>query len=156
MCLFLCLDLTDPIGPFAGLVKNRLGSRATVFISSVIICVGMIGASLSQNVTQLILTYGVITGTNSCFPSSLPILFWLVSFTLCVLLNALRFSTGLTRCVGSEKELLNMTTRLTFRSVRVVSHTSLVSSAVRYPPACLISSIFQTTPFHFISLTSVT
>ncbi|KAL8620769.1 hypothetical protein ACOMHN_043812 [Nucella lapillus] len=53
------------MGPFAGLIRNRLGSRLTVLMSSVIICCGMVAASLSVNVTQLILTYGVITGMGT-------------------------------------------------------------------------------------------
>ncbi|XP_076453743.1 uncharacterized protein LOC143288947 isoform X2 [Babylonia areolata] len=53
------------MGPFAGLIKNKLGSRKTVLMSSVIICFGMIAASLSVNVIQLILTYGVITGIGT-------------------------------------------------------------------------------------------
>lgn len=58
-----CDTLTQPVkGPFASVMRDYIGSRRTILVASLVICIGMVGASFSKTVAHLILTYGLITG----------------------------------------------------------------------------------------------
>ncbi|PVD19010.1 hypothetical protein C0Q70_21569 [Pomacea canaliculata] len=45
-------------------MRDYIGSRRTILVASLVICIGMVGASFSRTVAHLILTYGLITGVG--------------------------------------------------------------------------------------------
>ena len=52
-------------GPFVGFVLNRVGSRLTVMMASIVMCSGFIAASFAQSILHLVLTHGLVSGILS-------------------------------------------------------------------------------------------
>ncbi|XP_046349292.1 monocarboxylate transporter 14-like [Haliotis rufescens] len=54
------------LGPVAGLIQDKVGSRTTALIAGALTFIGMTSASFCKSVLGLVLTYGLISGFGMC------------------------------------------------------------------------------------------
>lgn len=59
--------------PFSGNLMQKLGPRNTMFLGGILVGIGWIAASFSQNINTLTLLYGVIAGTGVGIMYGVPI-----------------------------------------------------------------------------------